>query len=869
MHEFRSTKLTPYHFHILCPETEEDPEYWKESDDEVEQDIEDHFCVPPDLDETGADFTSQRLDKEQTEVVWWVVAFTCAIQSLHSLPLRAIGWLLKFLVVLLTFLGKYSDKISNIAEAVPSSLFLRNKFICDRMFIPPIRLRIVCRNCHSLCNYEDCFSHDSGGGQEITTLPCSSCISHRKRVPLLRTIVTCKGTTKYYPFLSYPYCSLISTLRSMLLRPGFLNLCEEWRECVLFEDSKLRDVYDGRIWREFMTVGGKPFLSTKFNLTFIINIDWFQPFKHRTYSIGVMYLCIINLPRGVRFKRENVILLGLIPGPSEPSVINSYIAPHVSDFLSLWDGVNFLTSDHSHQIIRGALICVACDLPAARKVSGFLSHAANFGCSRCYSEFSTGVFGKNDYSGFSRESWVVRTNEKHRQNITKRKGLESKFGCRYSSLLELPYFDPIKMTILDPMHNLYLGTSKYILKLWMKQEVLDQAKCVEINRRILLVAIPSNFKISRLPPTIESVSSFTAEQMMIWVNFYSIFCLHKLLPDEHLECWRHFVLASRLLSKHQMTSTDVIVADTLLLSFCRRFEHIYGSNAVMPNMHMHSHLLECVKDFGPMCSFWLFSFERYNGILGDQPTNNCAIESQLLKRFIDENFNLQLLHSGDTSSDAGKAFGPIVKEHAFGFYSLKHLDTHLSETVQSTTSNFIFTPALKYTLGVLQERLLPSLKTIYCALYPLHSERISHSDFILPRTYRKMNDVTIAGRRLYSGQYVHAKPFCSIQQEHSVATVFSDPGICVAELDHFAVHSFEVSENTSITHAFAIVNWLEQNPNKDMLGKPCEVWYKYHDFINDACNMFLPLENVSCLLVTAEFVMENQEEALVVVPLLV
>ena len=34
---------------------------------------------------------------------------------------------------------------------------------------------------------------------------------------------------------------------------------------------------------------------------------------------------------------------------------------------------------------------------------------------------------------------------------------ESKYGVRYSVLLALPYFDPIKFTVIDPMHNLFLG----------------------------------------------------------------------------------------------------------------------------------------------------------------------------------------------------------------------------------------------------------------------------------------------------------------------------------------------------------------------------------------------------------------------------
>lgn len=128
--------------------------------------------------------------------------------------------------------------------------------------------------------------------------------------------------------------------------------------------------------------------------------------------------------------------------------------------------------------MRAALLCVACDLPAARKVSGFLGHAANLGCAQCYCNFGTGMFGKQDYSGFKCESWKHRCNEQHRKDVqiiqelptkTAKRKRESKLGCRYSSLLQLPYFDPIRMTVIDPMHNLDLGTAKYIIrKIWIE-----------------------------------------------------------------------------------------------------------------------------------------------------------------------------------------------------------------------------------------------------------------------------------------------------------------------------------------------------------------------------------------------------------------
>ena len=42
-----------------------------------------------------------------------------------------------------------------------------------------------------------------------------------------------------------------------------------------------------------------------------MNVDWYQPYKNRKCSVGVMYMVVLNLPREIHYKRENVILVGL------------------------------------------------------------------------------------------------------------------------------------------------------------------------------------------------------------------------------------------------------------------------------------------------------------------------------------------------------------------------------------------------------------------------------------------------------------------------------------------------------------------------------------------------------------------------------
>jgi len=42
---------------------------------------------------------------------------------------------------------------------------------------------------------------------------------------------------------------------------------------------------------------------------------------------------------------------------------------------------------------------------------------------------------------------------------------EHEAGVQYSELLRLPYFDIVQCHLVDPMQNLFLGTSKRILSL--------------------------------------------------------------------------------------------------------------------------------------------------------------------------------------------------------------------------------------------------------------------------------------------------------------------------------------------------------------------------------------------------------------------
>lgn len=79
-------------------------------------------------------------------------------------------------------------------------------------------------------------------------------------------------------------------------------------------------------------------------------------------------------------------------------------------------------------------------------------------------------------------------------------------------------------------------------------------------------------------------------------------------------------------------------------------------------------------DHGAAASFWCFSFERFNGILGSTPTNNRSLELQIMRRFVVSRY-----------FDDGRL--PLHFQDEFlGFYSSSFISD--SENVSHTECNY-------------------------------------------------------------------------------------------------------------------------------------------------------------------------------------
>lgn len=144
--------------------------------------------------------------------------------------------------------------------------------------------------------------------------------------------------------------------------------------------------------------------------------------------------------------------------------------------------------------------------------------------------------------------------------VTERQEVESKHGTRYTELMHLPYFDCVRFTIVDPMHNLFLGSAKHIMQnIWLSSPnfLPNDGQLKKIQDKVDNVRFP--LSLGRLPNKISiSFGGFTADQWKTWTLVMSIYALKGELPDEHLEVWRAFVIACKLLCRTFVTISDVI-----------------------------------------------------------------------------------------------------------------------------------------------------------------------------------------------------------------------------------------------------------------------------------------------------------------------
>lgn len=139
----------------------------------------------------------------------------------------------------------------------------------------------------------------------------------------------------------------------------------------------MADIYDGSVWKSFLTIDGKYFgIINQCRLVPTIctcSIQcWCHLFSHFELSSSV------TIPER-KYGTDRCYTWA-------PRAKFAFLEPLVDDLSKLWKGIEMPTTEG---VIHAVLLCNLSDVPATRRVEGFVGHRALKGCSHCLRSFST------------------------------------------------------------------------------------------------------------------------------------------------------------------------------------------------------------------------------------------------------------------------------------------------------------------------------------------------------------------------------------------------------------------------------------------------------------------------------------------------
>ncbi|OAD68441.1 hypothetical protein PHYBLDRAFT_173437 [Phycomyces blakesleeanus NRRL 1555(-)] len=257
-------------------------------------------------------------------------------------------------------------------------------------------------------------------------------------------------------------------------------------------------------------------------------------------------------------------------------------------------------------------------------------------------------------------------------------------------------------------------------------------------------------------------------------------------------------------------------------------------------MHLHLHIQETILDFGPVYSYWLFAFERYNGLLKNISTNGKdGFEATFMRCFIEDIYKSDFVNSALTCSTQAP-FLSVLSKLVCSSTPVLILPSVSSTIVQppfvlqafvdssETTripilgnkplspTSFPLSVSKPSSMGDIDyPHLLEYYKLAYLTPDFVHYQNAAASSFFVDNQIIKLKSINILGQVYYGnngttgrGSYVQS---LFLGSNRSTKTTFT------CQIKYIFIHSFtpppmlpyyEADSTHYYQHVFAFVNWL-------------------------------------------------------------
>ena len=130
--------------------------------------------------------------------------------------------------------------------------------------------------------------------------------------------------------------------------------------------------------------------------------------------------------------------------------------------------------------------------------------------------------------------------------------------------------------------------------------------------------------------TEENLKYFKASELRSFLLFYGPVILKGILPSLYFEYFYLLSESMHILLLQEITEQQLQHAQKLLITFCSNVENLYGSRLELANFHLLIHLVDQVRQLGPLWTHSCFHFENCNGFLLKLPHGTQKIQFQIV-----------------------------------------------------------------------------------------------------------------------------------------------------------------------------------------------------------------------------------------------
>ncbi|KAH7932345.1 hypothetical protein HPB51_029342 [Rhipicephalus microplus] len=277
------------------------------------------------------------------------------------------------------------------------------------------------------------------------------------------------------------------------------------------------------------------------------------------------------------------------------------------------------------------------DAPARALMQNTVQYNGYFGCGWCLHPGKC-IEGTVKYP-ISAEAPPDRTKEGMMQDMAEvhRTGVNVRGVKGPSPLINLVGFDIVWGFTPDYMHGVLLGVTRQFMELWMSgvgaPYYIGSPQLIRmVDERLCAIKPPQC--ITRLPRSVELRKFWKASEWQQWLLYYSLVCVHRILPGKYHKHFSLLVKAVYLLLGDTVSAKDIRDSTECLVQFVIQVQVLYSKKEMTSNVHLLLHLAKSVTMQGPLWAHSCFVFEAGLGKIKKLVTSAKGVPHQVMSRVL-------------------------------------------------------------------------------------------------------------------------------------------------------------------------------------------------------------------------------------------